>query len=374
MKKIKIIIALAAFVSILSGCASAKHFEENSNTEITQFYASNDEDCNFIFEFYNESEKILHIVNYISETNKMENQYVPVLTSQDITLKPGQGYIFKLNADRMLKIFKKGYSVAINCYEKEWHWGYSIEKDMKYRRVRVIVTNDSNEGGKMIYPPFNSENKFIVQESAIDHNGKPFFAYDLIDTQEGFGAYFDTRVFFVDRNGKFSNIFPGSCKEVIEELLNKKSFMILNFEGGKYIMLNTNPLDLEDYLLKSDYDFIYEIINNTSGPITVANVMLTEDSRPVGWTEDVVIEKGKTYQFNYDLKTLQKIYGSNAVICTDVKTESSEWFRGWFGKLDWYNQKYSVYFADGTEGRTLDGTDLRSDILFARELDFIPVQ
>ena len=102
--------------------------------------------------------------------------------------------------------------------------------------------------------------------------------------------------------------------------------------------------------------------------------MLTEDSRPVGWTEDVVIEKGKTYQFNYDLKTLQKIYGSNAVICTDVKTESSEWFRGWFGKLDWYNQKYSVYFADGTEGRTLDGTDLRSDILFARELDFIPVQ
>lgn len=361
MKKVLFAAGLSVLLGLFTACATTA--VDSSKNDITQYYAESDADCTFIFEFFNQSGKELHVTNYITENKKLLNQYTPVIYSEDIAVPAGTSYVVKINSDRLLKDYKNGYSIAINCYEKAWHWNYTIDKQMKFKRARIIVKNDLNEGADMVYPPFHSENKFIVNEFTVDYNDQQYMAYKLSDTPEDSALFYDTRIFNVTRSGRFANVYNYSCKNIIEEMLNNGEYTVLDLDGGKYLMLNADPLDLENYIEPENYDFIYEIINNTSGKITVANIMYTDNSRLLGFTKDIEIEQGQSYEFKYDLKTLQKVYGYNTKIGCDVKTETSSWIRGWLTKIDWYNQKYTLCYADGTEDRLIDSYDLWSELL-----------
>ena len=362
MKKITFISILIFVAGLFISCASIP--STKTSEEIQDYYAVSDEECNFIFEFYNLSKKPLNIVNYIAETKKMNNQYNPTITGDDITVNAGDCVVLKFNADRLLRKYSNSYSVGINCYEKNWHWGYTVEKNMKYKRVRVAVTNDYFEGADLLYPPFKSENKFVVKESPMEYDERVYFAYQLSDTPEKGNAFYNTRVYFATSNGKSANLFARRCKDIIEAMLNNGEYTVQNFNGYNYLVLNTDPLDMNNYLLQEDYDFVYEIINNTSGLISLANILTDEETKAICWTSDIELEPGKSIQFKYDLKTLQSVYGYNVQLGCDVKISTYEkWIRGWLNTLDCYNQKHTIMLSDGTEDRLIDSYDLWSELL-----------
>ena len=93
MKKVYFALALSLLLGLFSACATTGNASDTSKNDITQYYAKSDDDCSFIFEFFNESEKDLHIVNYITENKKLNNQFVPLISSEDITLPAGEKYL-----------------------------------------------------------------------------------------------------------------------------------------------------------------------------------------------------------------------------------------------------------------------------------------
>ena len=94
---------------------------------------------------YHELESLISEPGLSSEDMvKMNKELSPVLKTQDILVQPGKSVIFNLNSDLLRKDFNSKYSFGLNCYEKNWHWWQVTGKDMKYKRVRIIVDNDYN--------------------------------------------------------------------------------------------------------------------------------------------------------------------------------------------------------------------------------------
>ena len=113
-----------------------------------------------------------------------------------------------------------------------------------------------------------------------------------------------------------------------------------------------------------DYDFIYEIVNNSSDKIVAANIVFNDEkySKVLSITNDIEIEPGKSYQIKYTLETLKKIYGEKSVLGIDVKKESDkQWIRGWSNNFEHKNDKHIVVVSDGTQDRALDIFDLWKD-------------
>ena len=130
-------------------------------------------------------------------------------------------------------------------------------------------------------------------------------------------------------------------------------------------MLNKDPLDLNNYIKeeKDDYDFIYEIINDSSEKIAIANIIYDEkNSYVLAFSNDIEIEAGKSYQMRYNLDTLKKVYGEKNVLGLDVKNaKEGQWIRGWFNSFEYKNDKHIVVVSDGTNDRKIDIFDLWSD-------------
>lgn len=364
MKKSNINLFIIIFTVIIVGCKSIPQEELNSSEFIKKYYSTSEKDCNFIFEFINQSNKTLRITSFIAETKNMENQYYPTTASSIIVVEPGECFDLKINADKLIKDFKNNYCVGINCYEKNWHWWYSIEKGMKYKRVRIIARNDLEEGGIMLYPPFKGNDKFEIKELSVEYQNRNYKSYQLIETPEQYKNFYDGRVFYTNNSNnssRISNIFVCSCQELIEDCLEKGYFSIVNTEGFVVLALNNDPLDLNNYVVNDDanYDFIYEIVNNADEKIAISNLLLDEEQKVLSLTNDVELEPGQSFTYKYNLDTLKKIYGEKIQLCADItKAAENKWIRGWFVSMDHKKDKYKVVVNEGTQGRSLDIFDL----------------
>lgn len=100
---------------------------------------------------------------------------------------------------------------------------------------------------------------------------------------------------------------------------------------------------------EENYDFIYEVVNNTSGKLTVATYIMDSNQKEIGTAADVVIEKGELYQFKYNLKNLKKLYGSNSWMGCYFAPENKWRCNGWMNDLNCINQKHSVIVTDAKD-------------------------
>lgn len=370
MKKLIKNIVLLTIVSLFAGFKTFSQETYYSQDYINKYFAASDEECTFIFEFINQSNKLLKLETYIAETNKLNNQYEPLITSEIIVVGAGQSKTFKINADKLINDCSLGYSCGINCFEKNWHWWQNINKEMKNKRLRIVVKNDSNEGGQNFNLPFKNKNKFEINEISVEYENRTYMSYLITNTTDDYINVFDTRVFYTNNSnnyGRVSNLFTCSCKDLIQERLDKGEFSIITLnEGYKVIALNNDPLDLNNYISQEneDYDFIYEIINNSSNIIYAANILFDDEklSNVLTLSNDVEIEAGKSYQIKYKLETLKKIYGEKSVLALDVKkVGDTKWIRGWANNFDHKNDKHTIVVSDGTAEQALDVFDLWKD-------------
>ncbi len=370
MKKLIINCILISLAILNIACKSVPQEAFTSPDYIQNYYAASDEDCNFIFEFINQSNKPLKLQGFVSETKKLINQYDPLITTSIILVDAGECITFKINANILLKDFNKNYSVGLHCFEKQWSWWQNINKEMKYNRFRVLVTNDFQEGGQTFNLPFKSKNKFEINEISVEYENKPYLSYLITETTDDYKNVFDSRVFYTNNsnnNSRISNLFTCSCKELIQEYLDKGDFSIIKINDGfKVLALNNDPLDLNNYISKENeaYDFIYEIVNNSSDKIKAANIIFDDEkySHVLTLANDVEIEPGKSFQIKYNLETLKKIYGQNSILGLDVKkADDKQWLRGWANNFDHKNDKHTIVVSDGTGEQALDVFDLWKD-------------
>ncbi len=373
MKKSIINFIVIVITILITGCKSIPQEAYYSQDYITRYFAESDEDCSFIFEFINQSNRTLKLEGYISDTDKLINQYNPDITTSIFMVDAGECLTFKINADKLIKDFSKKYSIGINCIEKNWHWWQTINKGMKNNRFRIVVKNDQVEGGQLFNPPFTSADRFELKELSVDYEGRTYLSYHITETPDEYKNVFDTRVFYKNtsnNNGRVSNIFTCPCGDIIQQMLENGEFSIINVDGYKVLGLNIDPLDLNNYLEKDDQrcNFIYEIVNNASEKIAACNLLLDEEQKVLSLTNDIDLEPGQTYTYKYNLDTLEKIYGQKIQLCADIKSAAeNKWIRGWFVTMDHKNDKYTVVVSDGTQGRTLDIFDLWTG--FAQELE-----
>ena len=103
MKKIIINCIVLTLVSLFIGCKSVPKDVYLNSDYINKYYAASGEDCNFIFEFINQSNKSLKIVSYVAKTENMINQYNPDFVSSIISVEPGESFDFKFNSNKLLK-------------------------------------------------------------------------------------------------------------------------------------------------------------------------------------------------------------------------------------------------------------------------------
>lgn len=354
-----VIILTFVFITFLSvACKSIPQADLNSPDFINRYYATSDDDCSLIFDFINQSNKTLKVSSFISEKENVQGKYNPATSSPIITVDAGECLSVKYNAKKLLKDFNNTYCVGINCFEKGWCWWQTITKDMKYKRIRIIVKDDTQEGGQMLYPPFKSQDRFDLKEITVEYENKSYPAYLITNTPDKYAGVYDTRIFYSNNSNnssRISNIFNIPCKNIILDLLNKGDFTIAPIEGYKFLVLNKDPLDLNIYNQNEDYDFIYEVVNNTSDNLLFANMLFDEDSNIIGFSNDIEIEQGQSYQFKYKMDTLKKVYGDNSLIGIDLKKSQDErWTRGWSNNFDHKNEKYTIVVSDGTQGRLVD--------------------
>ena len=132
----------------------------------------------------------------------------------------------------------------------------------------------------------------------------------------------------------------------------KKLFMITGVLAAFSLSLFAAPKEKVDKSIlttvEEDYDFIYEVVNNTSGTLTVAN-FITKNKKTVAKTADVEIAKGDSYQFKYNLKNLKKLYGSSSYLGCDFEPEGRWRCGGWMNDFSVENQIHRVKVTDASD-------------------------
>lgn len=359
MKKVFSLLSLIILLTVFLSCTSVPKNDSESKKDFNYYLATSDKDCNLTFEFINQSTKPLNIVAFIAETTNLNKKFIPELTSEDYTVPAQDSLTFEFNANKILDDFDNTYSVGIQCYEKEWSWYQYVKYTMKYKRVRILVTNADKEGAQMLYPTFYYKDNFTVKETSTEYDNIVYKEYLLNEMPEDYKNLYETRILFRTRYNQLASIYSCSCKDKIEELLNNRDFTIIMLEERRYILLNTDPLDVNNYIADEDYDFIYEIANQSSEDIVLANIIMDENSIVLSYTDDVELKPGKTYQFKYQLNQLEKIYGSNSRIALDFKKiNEKKWNRDWENNFNHKNQKHVIVITDGTSGNSLYSFDI----------------
>ena len=115
------------------------------------------------------------------------------------------------------------------------------------------------------------------------------------------------------------------------------------------------PQTLNDFVTDDSEDFIYKVVNNTSGKLTVANYirdvnMQTEETvlSKIAVSKDVVIEKGESYEFKYSLEALGKKYGADKWIGCNFFPEGKWLCNGWENSFD-YTYAYNIHTVTVTD-------------------------
>lgn len=364
MKKLLAILILSMSVLFIA-CKSVPQEVFTNPDYIQKYYAESEEDCNCIFEFINQSNRQLQISTFIAKGKEYKKYFNPLISSSIQIVQPGEYVEVKLNADKLIKDFGIKYFVGINCLEKNWSWWYTIYGGLKDKRIRIVAKDDGHNQGLMLYPPFIPSEKFELQQIEVDYNNQKYLGYMILNTPDKYKSFYNTRVFYSNKSNntsRLSNIFTCSCSDIIQELLEKEDFSITTTEGFKVLTLNKDPLDLNNYIVNDNYDFIYEIVNNSSDNISFANIVLGQESKILGLSNDYEIEPGKSVELKYNLDTLKKIYGEKNQLALDLKkTKDSQWIRDWKVNFEHKNDKYIVVVSDGTNGRPFDAFDLWKD-------------
>ena len=111
----------------------------------------------------------------------------------------------------------------------------------------------------------------------------------------------------------------------------------------------------------SDEDFIYEIVNNTSGKLTVANYIRDTnasnfDSGIIAKTADVEILQGETYQFKYKTTDLAQYDNGTSYMGCYFEPENKWRCGGWENGLNQKNEIHTVTVTD-SEQYCMDGVN-----------------
>lgn len=116
------------------------------------------------------------------------------------------------------------------------------------------------------------------------------------------------------------------------------------------------PQTLTDFAEDGSEDFIYRIVNNTSGKLTVANYirdvnMKTDDFclSVLAVSDEIEIEKGDSYEFKYNLNTLIKKYGADKYIGCNFFPEGKWRCSGWENSFDYAYNIHTVTVTDSAE-------------------------
>lgn len=121
------------------------------------------------------------------------------------------------------------------------------------------------------------------------------------------------------------------------------------------------PQALNDFVTDDTEDFIYKIVNNTSGKLTVANYIRDVymqydelDFTVMAVSDDVVIEEGESYEFKYSLDTLKNKYGKDKCIGCYFFPEGKWRCWGWENSFDFAYNIHTVTVKD-SERYCIDG-------------------
>ena len=116
---------------------------------------------------------------------------------------------------------------------------------------------------------------------------------------------------------------------------------------NRWMVYSSNILETEE----TDYDFIYEVVNNSSGNLTVENYISIEPEHGLesAISNPIVIKKGDKYQFKYNLTKLKELYGNNKFIGCYFYPENRWLCGGWQSGLNESNKKHTVIIKDASD-------------------------
>ena len=104
-----------------------------------------------------------------------------------------------------------------------------------------------------------------------------------------------------------------------------------------------------------DPDFIYEIVNNTSGTLKVQNCIRDNnvyelDLSIIALSDEITISQGATHQFKYKLNELKKLSTSNSLVLGCYFRPQGKWrCEGWENSLNQTGKKHTVTVTDSQE-------------------------
>ena len=120
---------------------TSKEFAYETKTDMDKYFTEKDE-ANFIFEYTNKTGKDVTIYNFI-----FDNRNIFTKTNK-VSVKDGATVYFYYNVDEMIENFDENFSFYNSTSGKPDFWYYRIGKEMKNKHVKVIMTNDPENGGE----------------------------------------------------------------------------------------------------------------------------------------------------------------------------------------------------------------------------------
>ena len=150
-----------------------------------------------------------------------------------------------------------------------------------------------------------------TEDVKIAKGGKYQFKYKTADLKKYDNGSTSLGCFFTPKGkwtcGGWENGLDRANEVHIVTVTDSEEYCI---EGANsYRFLNVAELSEAE----GAYDFIYEVVNNTSGKVTIANYIRSKNNSSatdkfLAQTNDIVLEKGKTYQFKYSTAKLLEDY------------------------------------------------------------------
>ena len=109
--------------------------------------------------------------------------------------------------------------------------------------------------------------------------------------------------------------------------------------------------NLDYFLVETDYDFIYEIVNNFDENVTVAPLIKNIQQAVVSITSDVIIAPGETYQFKFNTNTLYKTFENNIFVYCYFQPKGYDKICDWVSALhEERKEKHTVTIVKDGDG------------------------
>ena len=156
------------------------------------------------------------------------------------------------------------------------------------------------------------------------------------------------------------------------EYPNWKRIITILLDAGEIKYTQTwNKINISGLAQNADsYDFIYEVVNNTSGTLSIANYLRNSsinnyyDSFIARSAEFITLAVGETYQYKYNLTELKKTYLGSSLSLGCYFYPSGKWqCSGWENDLTTTtNQKHTVTVTDASSDYCMNGENTWSNL------------